>query len=63
MDRTLVGATLEDTSLSIYGGGIYSQLIYGESFEEPRLEGANEWTACPSSSSPRGFSSNEIISG
>ena len=40
VDRTLLGGTLEDTSFSLYGGGIYSQLIYGESFEEPRLEGA-----------------------
>lgn len=40
VDRTPVGATLEDTSFSLYGGGLYSQLIYGEGFEEPRLEGA-----------------------
>eukprot|EP01051_Picozoa_sp_SAG22_P032539 SAG22_NODE_13779_length_395_cov_0.875000_1_plen_95_part_01 len=39
VDRTYVGATLEDTSLSLYGGGLYSQLIYGEGYEEPRLEG------------------------
>ena len=45
VDRTLVGATLEDTSFSEYGGGLYSQLIFGESFEEARLEGlANHLT-------------------
>eukprot|EP01047_Picozoa_sp_COSAG01_P012971 COSAG01_NODE_598_length_15018_cov_60.164488_9_plen_382_part_00 len=53
VDRTPVGATLEDTSMSLYGGGLYSQLIYGESFEEPRLEGVGgqpgylTWAAPP----------------
>lgn len=37
VDRTFVGATLEDTSFSLYCGGLYPQLIYGKGFEEPQL--------------------------
>jgi hypothetical protein len=36
VDRSLVGATLEDTSFSLYGGGLYSQLIYGTRLVTPR---------------------------
>lgn len=56
VSRTFVGATLEDTSLSLYGGGLYSQLIYGESFEEPRLEGvAGSPAGTHAHNSPAGF--------
>ena len=43
ISRLLTGACIEDVNHEIYGG-IYSQMIFGESFQEP-----------PSSNPPRGF--------
>lgn len=50
--RYMTGACLEDVNHEVYGG-IYSQMLYGESFQEPALvswEGferyGGEWTSC-----------------
>ena len=51
---SLVGSALEDINFSLYGG-LYSQLIFGESFEEPALQGLmpktplKSWRACAKS--------------
>ena len=37
---TILGACLEDVNHELYGG-IYSQMIFGEAFEEPAAEGSN----------------------
>ena len=37
--KTLLGACLEDVNHELYGG-IYSQMIFGEAFEEPEADAA-----------------------
>jgi len=36
LTRTMTGACLEDVNHEVYGG-IYSQMVFGESFQEPPL--------------------------
>src|SRR5580658_9081188 len=49
VSRLLTGACIEDVNHEIYGG-IYSQMIFGESFQEPPASGvagavSGMWTA------------------
>src|SRR5580704_6500063 len=49
VSRYMTGACIEDVNHEVYGG-IYSQMIFGESFQEPPVNGAADnvsgvWTA------------------
>ncbi len=44
LSRFLTGACIEDVNHEIYGG-IYSQMIFGESFQEPGTEISGMWRA------------------